>query len=81
MSLPTPNYVTDEEYTVTVKGTNKILPVRSFARPISYYYLPEYLREEEEAKPVYGRMNQEKEVYCYTHFGLVLLPWKLLRKV
>jgi hypothetical protein len=81
MSLPTPNWITDEEIIIPVGSSVKALPAHSFVRPISYIYLPSYIKQIEEDKSLYLKMDPDKEIYCYTRYGIVLLPWKRLRKV
>jgi hypothetical protein len=78
-SVPTPNYLTQEEYSVKVLGNDKVLPANSFVRPIEYTYVPKYLKEIEDMP--YQRFNPQTEVFCYTHWGIVVLPLKLLRRV
>ncbi len=80
MSLPTPNWVTTAELVVSVGGSAKSLPPQSFVRPISWTYLPSHIQRLEEDKSVYLKMDPDTQTYCYTHYGIVLLYWKDLRR-
>lgn len=80
MSLPTPNYVLMSDVrTVLPRYPQKdvILPVGAFARPIEDTYLPTHIKE----TMAYKHRNEKLEVFCYTHYGIVSVPWNKLRRV
>ena len=81
MSLPTPNYVLMDDHIIYKDSTSIALAAGSFARPISWCYLPDHIKEQEDKKGFYDKMNPEKDVYCYTRLGMILIPWSKLRKV
>ncbi len=72
MALPT--YITNEDFPI---AQNKVLPVGSFVKPIDEYWLPKHIKD----KPEHIWINRDKEIYCYCHFGIVILPIKIIRKV
>jgi len=76
MAIPT--YITVRDYIVIDRGGGEQpLPAGSFVKPIELTYLPVHIKESKD----YKYFNKEIDVFCYTHYGLVLLPLKLIRKV
>ncbi len=80
MSSPTPFYITMEEFTIHTKRGHNTLPVGSFVREISECYLPQYIREEEEKKPLWDKFVPETQMWVYCHYGILTLPRAILRK-
>lgn len=79
MSLPTPNYCLVSEYRI-VQGAAvvdaKILPAGTFVRPIDYYYVPLHVREDKR----WAFFDRDKEVFCFTRWGIVPIPRDLIRE-
>ena len=79
-SLPTPNYVTTEEIkTCTPTNLNAVItiPAGMFVRPIDPVYLPIHIKNSRSHK----WFNDERDVYCYTRFGIVVIPIQSMRKL
>lgn len=68
----TPNYVLTEDHNFGPFGDQKTLEVGSFVRPIEYIYVPKHCLE----KGVHNRAFS----YCYTRYGIILIPNALIRK-
>lgn len=77
-SLPTPNWALNEAHLIS-QGVfdSKTLEEGTFARPLALEYVPDYIKETKEHK----HFNPEKEVYCYTHIGIVAIPIRKLSKI
>lgn len=65
-----PTYVTINDHVIYegISG-NKILPAHSFIRPIDWYYVPTHVMDDTKFKYA----NKEKEIICYTRYGMILL--------
>lgn len=78
MSVSTPNYMTTESIVV---GDNKfgsvitLLPANSFVRPIELRWVPKHILEDHK----WRFFNKELEVFCYTYYGIIALPKKIIR--
>lgn len=71
----TPDYILIEDYTCYMgPGDPIILKAGSFARPLEPNWVPEHV------KTGY-RSASPSQVHCYTHYGIIPVPKKLLRKV
>lgn len=81
MSLPTPNFVLDQDYETQVKGASKTLPAGSFVRPIDIYYVPKHIIEQDEEQPYVFRFRADSDLWCFTHYGILKIPKKLVRKL
>lgn len=78
MSLPTPNYVTTKDYNFYTESTGSaVLPAWSFVRPISSVYVPTHVKE---ALHPGSDIDETVKTYCYTHYGILLLLWSIVRK-
>lgn len=77
MSLPTPNYVTIEEHRLYFGiQSDKTMPAGSFVRPIDDRYLPEHIKQARE----YQWYDPEREVFVYSHYGIVCIPKAKIRR-
>lgn len=77
-SLPTPNWILNEEHTVYVGGKDaKTLPEGTFARPIELDYVPDYIKASDSHK----FFNSESHTYAYTPVGIVVVPRRKLSKI
>lgn len=73
MSLPTSNYVLEQDFKI---DNSKVLPAGSFVRPIRYYYVPKHIKDE------YPWTSEEgTQTFCYTYYGIVAIPTEYIRKV
>jgi hypothetical protein len=76
--MRTPNYVLIQDYSFSEGqgwGQNqKTLPQGAFVRPISEDYVPKHILEK------YSFYNKDLEIYCYTRYGIMLIPKKYLRE-
>jgi len=76
--MRTPEYVIDKEYTIySGIARDKVLPAGAFVKPIDPYWLPKHIKDSNEFKWA----NPKTEQFCYTHFGIVLIPLNLIRRV
>lgn len=57
-----------------LKTDFKELPQHSFVNPISLKWVPEHLIEEAEY------FNPEREVFCYTAIGTILIPKEIIEE-
>lgn len=80
MSLPTPQFLTQEACVVSTTKGDKNLPAESFVREISEYYLPKHIKEEEEKKPAWDKFKPDTQIYVYCHYGIVPIPKRILRR-
>jgi hypothetical protein len=81
MSLPSDTWITTEDHAFGPTMDQKILPSGSFVRPIAFCYLPEEIRNKELDKVVYSRINLDNFVFCYTHYGIIVISRDILRKI
>ena len=73
-----PEYTTMEEYVIVrTVGKEDILPVGSFVKPIELVYLPQHIKDSSS----YRWMKIAEQIFCYTHFGIILLPTNLIRRI
>lgn len=78
MSLPTPNYVLMEAVAVTKDAFDeKILNPGEFVRPINSRYLPQHIKD----TMAFKWHDPERDVFCYTKLGIVLIPIDKMRRV
>lgn len=78
MSVRVADYVLMEEFKIYGGPMDdKVLPAGSFVKPIVLYYVPKHVTE-----AYHNRwFNQDREQYCYTHFGIVAIPKDKIRKI
>lgn len=76
--IPTPNYILDEDFVYYDDNRNaQTIQAGEFVRPINIEYVPKHVLED-------GRWwgyNKETDVFCYTRFGMLLIPKKLIVRV
>ena len=74
--MATPDFVLNEDYTYYVSITDPcVLKAGTFIRPIELQYLPKHVTE------YWVGVNPGTMTYCYTRYGIIPLPNKILRKV
>jgi hypothetical protein len=66
-------YVTEDSFMVK----DKTLPAGSFVKLIHPVYLPDHLKKSNEN----NWMDKTKETWVYCHYGIILMPLRLIRKV
>lgn len=77
MSVKTPNYILSEDVSIDRSiYDDKTLKAGTFVRPIEVQYVPKHVLE----NPRYAFVDQEKEVFCYTRYGIVPIPRKYIRE-
>lgn len=66
-----------EEITVYTDkaGSNKVLPAGSYVCPININYVPRHIKNDDK----YRFYKDDKEVFCYTKLGFVLISRDKLR--
>lgn len=79
MSVKVPEFVLTEEYHLRVDtiGDPMILPQGSFVKPINNNYISKETRK----KPINSWHNDNTDVFCFTRFGVVSLPKKIVREL
>jgi len=76
--LPTPNFQISKDYEVRLfSGEFKIIKAWSFVRPIEYGNLPSHIKNAYEAIENLLIDNS----FCYTIYGIVLIPDKFIERV
>lgn len=74
--MATPDFVLTEDYSMYVgPQDNKVLKAGSFVRPIEKRYLPKHITEDPSNMYIF-----DDRVYCYTYYGIILIPRNLLRQ-
>lgn len=74
--MATPDFVLTEEFSIyNGPQDSKVLKAGSFVRPISKCYLPKHITEDPHNQYIF-----DDRVFCYTHYGIILIPKKLLRQ-
>lgn len=80
MSIPTPNYMLNAPYSFEC-GQNaydtKTLPEGTFVRPIEIQYVPAHILDNKR----WRSFNSSKEIFCYTHYGIIPIPREKIRKL
>jgi hypothetical protein len=74
----TPDYLTTQDIELTADWTDKlIIPAGSFVQPMDYGYVPKHCRD--------SKFNRgyDKNIhwFCYTRFGIFVLPKAMIRAV
>lgn len=73
----TPNYVLDRPHTFYRGGhDSRTLPAGSFVRPIELKYVPAHILDDEQ----WRWFNKEREVFCFTRYGIIPIPKEYLRE-
>ena len=82
MSLATPNYLTTASINILDgSGGTQTLPVGSFVRPIDPYYLPKHIKEKASGTGFTWGVNLGTHSWYFTHYGIVILPINIVRKL
>lgn len=68
-----PEYVLTTPFFVQSSGLTKELPAGSFVKPIEACYIPDFIKEKLKIS------DPETETYCYTAYGIILVPKNILR--
>lgn len=72
-----PEYVLMEPWEYDYGSFDKLqLPVGAFVQPINEKYVPQHVKDDK-------RWSGSKKnlVYCYTRYGILLLPESIIRKI
>lgn len=77
--MKTPDYVTSEDYKFIYNELwdKKVLPARTFVRPIELKYVPQHIKD----SFFHKFFDSKTEVYVYCSYGMIAIPIKLLRQV
>lgn len=74
--MKTPDYVLHTDFTYHESSHDtKVLRAGSFVQPIDIYYIPKHIKDN------YKFFDTEKETFCYTHYGIIVIPRNLIRMV
>jgi len=70
-----PEYVVMVEYACKLNdfGDTKTLPAGAYVKPIDLYYISPVTLEK------WKFFNKEKEVFCYTAYGILPIPKNIVR--
>jgi hypothetical protein len=73
------DYCTKEEYQYYRSGGLEpiVLPAGTFVKILEPIYLPRHIKESDDYK--YYKPETQSWVYC--HFGIIVLPDKIIRKI
>lgn len=66
-----------KDYKVSAGWNEVVLPVGSFVKPLELTYLPQHIKDGND----YRWYTPSKEVFVYCHYGIVLLPRDLIRRI
>lgn len=70
----TPNYVMDKQFVHSLgKGDEITIPAGSFIQPLEFRYVPSHIKEE------YSWVDKNHEQFCFTKWGIIPIPKRLLR--
>lgn len=76
--MKTPNYVLTAAHTYHFgPHDTKVFDAGTFVRPIEKRWLPKHVLEHKDNRWV----DHSREVFCYTRWGILLLPRNILRQV
>lgn len=76
--MATPNYVLVEDYSYVIGPQDtRVLKAGSFVRPVEFCYLPTHITKELSSQRA---VKFEDKVFCYTFYGMLPIPKKLLRQ-
>lgn len=77
--MKTPDYVMSEEYSYRYHWHSDpmVFSVGMFIRPIEIQYVPKHVTERE----TINKFDKDKEVYCFSRYGIYPIPLKLIRRV
>lgn len=71
--MKTEQWVLAQEYTHSFNQRDSFtLPSGAFVLPMETKYVPKHVRE-----AIF--LDSSKEIFCYTHFGIIPIPKKILR--
>lgn len=77
--MPKPEWVLTQDWNLTVEKTKefKTLKAGSFVVPIDPYWLPAHIKNDSKHR----FFDPSKEAYCYTAYGIVIIPKQFIRDV
>lgn len=75
--MKTPSYMLMKDHHISIGvGETRILPAGSFVCPVEPYYLPRHIKDQ----PSFQYFNRQTELFCYTRFGITVIPKHLVRE-
>lgn len=72
-----PTYILKEPYRFGPLHDMKEMPQGSFIRPIELCYVPKHCF----SGPAATYYSKERDVFCYTHYGIIPIPKNLVVEV
>lgn len=76
--MKTPDYILTEDFNHYMgPHDSRKLPAGSFVRPIEFRWLPKHIQESPDG--IWNKFHSDK-IYCYTHYGIILIPKNILRE-
>ena len=73
-----PTYITMVDHKIMNEvWEEKILPSGSFVKPIHDIWLPKHIKD----SSFYRFIDYEKDTYVYCHFGIISIPWDIIREI
>lgn len=76
--MSTPNSVLTEDHSWSHGPYDQIsLGAGAFVRPIEFIYVPKHVLD----KPLCKGFNKDKEIFCYTSYGILPVPYSKIRRV
>lgn len=77
MSVKTANYALTEAHSHSMGPQDTlVLPEGAFVSPIDPYYLPRHIKEHSS----YKWFDPETHVHCFTRWGIILIPKRIVRE-
>jgi hypothetical protein len=78
MTIKTPNYCLTEDCHIPSndRGDGKVLEAGTWVRPIDPYYIPKHVKEDDR----WPFFDENTQIFCYTRYGIVPLPKRILRE-
>lgn len=73
-----PTYVLDKPLIIEINKFDTLTLARgTFIKPVSAKYLPKHILDD----PKFLGFNENEEAFCYTRYGFILIPRKLIREL
>ncbi len=76
--MKTPDYVLCEDIDLLDDNWDKkVVPAGTFVKPVHENYVPAHVKD----RKINMWFNSELDEYCYSSFGFLIVPKKLIRRV
>lgn len=73
-----PDYALMEDFTYKVGlWESKVMPAGTFLRPVELCYVPKHVVDDSR----WSRYDKINDIFCYSSYGFIPIPRKLIRQV